>query len=137
MPSHAFAQHYEPPPPAPAPVPQDEMRFFDRVRRALPSREVYNEFLKLVNLFTQEIIDMPRLVHQAAPFLPDELQVQFKEILGWDATLEESSRFDKYGTMTVNAERTTRENLTVRSGPSYRQLPKSVSSAVKALRAEY
>ncbi|KAH8817676.1 hypothetical protein DL96DRAFT_1820449 [Flagelloscypha sp. PMI_526] len=36
-----------------APKTQPHANFFERVRKSLPSREVYNEFLKLINLFTQ------------------------------------------------------------------------------------
>ena len=45
----------------------DDAQFFDRVKRALDNRETYNEFLKLVNLFTQDIIDTARLVREAKP----------------------------------------------------------------------
>lgn len=125
--AHTFISQYDPPPPlvqaAPISVPQDERRFFDRVRRAIPNREVYNEFLKLVNLFTQDIIDLRRLVHQAGSFLTDELLMQFKEIVGYDGTHENGARYEPYG----NAERTAREDLSIRYGPSYRRLPTSVS----------
>ncbi|EAU81489.2 sin3b [Coprinopsis cinerea okayama7 len=64
----------------------DDSNFFDRVKRALDNnRDLYNEFLKLVNLFTQDYIDMARLVKESRNFLGDtELHRQFKEILGWD-----------------------------------------------------
>ena len=63
----------------------DETHFFDRVKRAINNRDVFNEFLRLVNLFTQELIDTARLVREARNFLGDgELMRQFREILGWD-----------------------------------------------------
>lgn len=63
----------------------DESHFFDRVKRAINNREAFNEFLKLVNLFTQELIDTARLVREARNFLGDgDLMRQFREILGWD-----------------------------------------------------
>ncbi|TFK41677.1 histone deacetylase complex, SIN3 component [Crucibulum laeve] len=68
-----------------APPVADETHFFDRVKRALDNRDVYNEFLKVVNLFTQGYIDTARLVKESRNFLGDaELFRQFKEILGWD-----------------------------------------------------
>ncbi|KIK97291.1 hypothetical protein PAXRUDRAFT_825100 [Paxillus rubicundulus Ve08.2h10] len=71
-----------------APIPVtglDETRFFDRVKRAINNRDVFNEFLRLVNLFTQELIDTARLVREARNFLGDgDLMRQFREILGWD-----------------------------------------------------
>ncbi|KAF8552138.1 hypothetical protein OG21DRAFT_1511850 [Imleria badia] len=68
------------------PVPNlDETHFFDRVKRAINNRDAFNEFLRLVNLFTQELIDTARLVREARNFLGDgELMRQFREILGWD-----------------------------------------------------
>lgn len=63
----------------------DDRHFFDRVKRAINNRDVFNEFLKLVNLFTQELIDTTRLVREARNFLGEgELMRQFREILGWD-----------------------------------------------------
>ncbi|KAF9237770.1 hypothetical protein BU15DRAFT_88601 [Melanogaster broomeanus] len=63
----------------------DETHFFDRVKRAINNRDAFNEFLRLVNLFTQELIDTARLVREARNFLGDgELMRQFMEILGWD-----------------------------------------------------
>ncbi|KAF9237765.1 hypothetical protein BU15DRAFT_75757 [Melanogaster broomeanus] len=63
----------------------DETHFFDRVERAINNRDAFNEFLRLVNLFTQELIDTARLVREARNFLEDgELMRQFMEIFGWD-----------------------------------------------------
>lgn len=125
--AQTFISQYDPPPSLvqadPISVPQDERRFFDRVRRAISNREVYNEFLKLINLFTQDIIDMRKLVHQAGSFLSDELMIQFKEIVGYDGTYEDGVRYEPDG----NAERTAREDLSIRYGPSYRRLPTGVS----------
>ncbi|KAH6909564.1 hypothetical protein BKA70DRAFT_1385698 [Coprinopsis sp. MPI-PUGE-AT-0042] len=67
-----------------APVIPEETSFFDKVKRAIDNREVYNEFLKVVNLFTQDYIDMARLVQESRRYLSEDLHRQFKEILGWD-----------------------------------------------------
>ncbi|KAJ3720137.1 hypothetical protein C8R42DRAFT_672803 [Lentinula raphanica] len=81
---------------APLPHPNSQMtldpsHFFDRVKRALDSRETYNEFLKVVNLFTQGYIDTARLVKESRNFLvgDGELMRGWKEILGWDGRKEE------------------------------------------------
>ncbi|KAJ4471621.1 histone deacetylase complex, SIN3 component [Lentinula aciculospora] len=82
--------------PTSAPLPHtssfDPSHFFDRVKRALDSRETYNEFLKVVNLFTQGYIDTARLVQESRNFLvgDGELMRGWKEILGWDGRKEES-----------------------------------------------
>ncbi|THV08566.1 hypothetical protein K435DRAFT_708465 [Dendrothele bispora CBS 962.96] len=74
------------------PAAVDDTHFFDRVKRALDNRETYNEFLKVVNLFTQGYIDTARLVKESRNFLIDgELMRQFKNILGWDERKERES----------------------------------------------
>lgn len=130
-----------PPPPAPpaAVTSQDELYFFDRVRRALDNRETYNEFLKLINLFTQDIIDMRRLVERSFYFLGQgELMAQFKEILGWDSAWEVSTNAlanDANGLvgLSESMQRPTKADLSLRYGPSYRKLPASVCSISTSL----
>jgi paired amphipathic helix protein Sin3a len=52
----------------------------------LDTRESYDEFLKLVNNFTQGMIDGRMLIEGAAGFLGEsELMIKFREILGFDA----------------------------------------------------
>ena len=46
----------------------EELEFFDKVKRFMP-KPVYQEFLKLLNLFSQEVIDTKVLVERAEPFL--------------------------------------------------------------------
>ncbi|KAE9392487.1 hypothetical protein BT96DRAFT_944593 [Gymnopus androsaceus JB14] len=96
----------------------DPSHFFDRVKRALDSRETYNEFLKVVNLFTQGYIDTARLVKESRNFLvgDGELMRGWKEILGWDGRREE---VEGLGQQTVD--------LSARYG-SYRKLPESVET---------
>lgn len=117
----------------------DESRFFDRVRRYLDSREAYHEFLKTVNLFTQDIIDRARLVREARTFLGDtELLAQLKELLGWDdardripdvadmpATRKGGGVLDRPGWAALN----------VRHG-SYRRLPAGEASVACSGRDE-
>jgi paired amphipathic helix protein Sin3a len=72
-------------PQVPRPPVNDETHFFDRVKRVLDNRDLYNEFLKLVNLFAQDYIDTARLVKESRNFLGNtELYKQFRDILGWD-----------------------------------------------------
>lgn len=122
------------PPPADAPPAQqslssaDETQFFDRVKHSLDNRNAYNEFLKLVNLFTQDIIDTARLIREGRSFLGDgELMAQFMEILGWDAMRDQVAVADDVWTRPMVAlERPSRNQLNIRYG-SYRKLPQSVS----------
>ncbi|KAH9932297.1 uncharacterized protein B0H18DRAFT_987465 [Fomitopsis serialis] len=114
-------------PPVPQPLsPADETQFFDRVKRALDNRDAYNEFLKLVNLFTQDIIDTARLVREGRSFLGDgELMAQFMEILGWDEMRDRIAVADDVWTRPMVAlERPSRNQLNIRYG-SYRKLPQN------------
>jgi len=67
----------------------DDAHFFDRVKLFMADRDIYNEFLKLVNLFAQDFIDTPRLVKESRNFLGNTpLYRQFLNILGWDEKKE-------------------------------------------------
>ncbi|KAJ4329248.1 Transcriptional regulatory protein sin3 [Fusarium piperis] len=48
---------------------QDEIAFFERVKKFLSNRSSMNEFLKLCNLFSQNIIDRNTLFHKGALFI--------------------------------------------------------------------
>ncbi|GAA5976028.1 hypothetical protein JCM10908_005362 [Rhodotorula pacifica] len=85
---------YEPPAPAPAPEPllapkpvpsAPDLAFFNRVKVHCKDQETYHEFLKLVNLYTQQLIDLTALIARAWLFLhqDDALWTEFKEIVGW------------------------------------------------------
>ena len=114
----------------------DPTQFFPRVKRTLDSRETYNEFLSLVNLFTQDIIDTGRLVRDSRNFLGDgELMAQWREILDWDDLKEkawieaEAGSGEGMGTLAQRGgvlNRPSRAQLNQKYG-SYRKLPASVS----------
>ena len=112
----------------------DDSQFFDRVKRALPNDETYNEFLKLVNLFTQDIIDTLRLVREARTYLGEgELMSHFREILGWDERRERFSGAEEvWSRPTGVLDRPSRNQLNLRYG-SYRKLPAGVSLTVYSL----
>ncbi|KAI0074966.1 hypothetical protein K474DRAFT_1773588 [Panus rudis PR-1116 ss-1] len=115
----------------------DESHFFDRVKRALDNRETYNEFLKLVNLFTQDIIDVYRLVHDARNFLGDsELMAQFKDILGFDERREAFAyATDVWSRPMGYSEKPNRNNLVEQYG-SYRKLPSHEANVICSGRDE-
>ena len=46
-----------------------EYAFFDKVRKALKNQEVYENFLRCLVLFNQEVISRQELVQLAANFL--------------------------------------------------------------------
>jgi paired amphipathic helix protein Sin3a len=122
-------------PPVPrGPAVSDDIQFFDRVKRMLDNRETYNEFLKVINLFTQDYIDSARLIKESRNFLGDsELMKQFKDILGWNERKEREQFIAEHQTphgwtrpvIAGVQNRPSRAELNVKYG-SYRKLPESV-----------
>ena len=109
---------------------QDDTQFFDRVKRALDNRETYNEFLKVINLFTQDIIDTARLIRESRTYLGEGiLMAEFKDILGWDERRERFAGAEDVWTRPTGVlDRPSRNQLNLRYG-SYRKLPANVSTA--------
>ena len=111
----------EPLPPYPSiHTTQEELGFFDRAKKQIGNRASYAEFLKLINLFTQDLIDKYTLADRVVSFIgsnPD-LMSFFRDFLGiqeQEEIIEARARPDPG-----------RVNLAhCRSlGPSYRHLPK-------------
>lgn len=61
-----------------------DFAFFDKVRKALRNKEVYDNFLRCLTLFNQEIISKSELIGLVSPFLSKfpELHRWFQEFLG-------------------------------------------------------
>ena len=108
-----------PPTAAPSAI-SDELTFFDRVKKYVNNKQTFNEFLKLCNLFTMELIDKNILVHRSLTFIggnPD-LMTWFKNFLrydGRDEIIENQPR--------VGGDKVVLSNCRG-LGPSYRLLPK-------------
>jgi paired amphipathic helix protein Sin3a len=113
-------------PAAPVPMPptttttpnQDELAFFDRVKKFIGNKNTMNEFLKLCNLFSQDLIDKELFLYRAQSFIGgnQELFSWFKKFMG------EEEQMSHTRPKTVNS-RVSLSNC--RSlGPSYRLLPK-------------
>ncbi|KAG7468308.1 hypothetical protein MATL_G00141500 [Megalops atlanticus] len=102
-----------------------ESLFFEKVRKALRSAEAYDNFLRCLVIFNQEVISRTELVQLVLPFLGKfpELFTWFKNFLGY----RESSHIERFP-----KERAT-EGIAMeidyasckRLGSSYRALPKS------------
>uniref|UniRef100_A0A4W3HNP6 Paired amphipathic helix protein Sin3a n=1 Tax=Callorhinchus milii TaxID=7868 RepID=A0A4W3HNP6_CALMI len=102
-----------------------ETLFFDKVRKALRSAEAYENFLRCLIIFNQEVISRAELVQLVSPFLGKfpELFVWFKNFLGY----KESSHIEAF------PKERAMEGIAMeidyasckRLGSSYRALPKS------------
>lgn len=124
------------PPQIPAPPAPPEV-FFDRVKRSLDDRDAWDEFLKLLQLYSTDVFEEDVLLRAAAPFLGgagSELELQFRAILG----IEPPRRRDEFGAVPATAGHahgyghptgmgsTYLSGPKYRYGPSYRRLPDSV-----------
>ncbi|XP_063003456.1 paired amphipathic helix protein Sin3b [Elgaria multicarinata webbii] len=101
-----------------------EFSFFDKVRRVLKSQEVYENFLRCIALFNQELVSGSELLQLITPFLGKfpELFAQFKSFLGVKELSFASPMSDRAG------EGVCREidyASCKRIGSSYRALPKT------------
>lgn len=99
----------------------EEIGFFDKVKKAIGNKQTYNEFLKMLNLYLQDIIDKATLVQRVDLFLGDghpDLVTWFRQFVGYDETplSIENITFKKHQLEL---------SLCKAYGPSYRQLPKA------------
>ncbi len=117
------------PPTSSANATQEEIGFFDKVKKYIGNRSTMNEFLKLCNMYSQSLIDTNDLVHKASQFIGGnpELMSFFKTFVGYEG-LEE---------MIENRPRPPSGKVSLSNcrgvGPSYRLLPRRVSLAFRLL----
>jgi paired amphipathic helix protein Sin3a len=125
----------------------DEVAFFDKVKKFIDDKYTYHEFLKLINLFTQDMLDTKGLIERAEQFIGQsgEVWTTFKKMVLADdagnAPPNPTSAQGGYGFGgMINVDSQVAENTPmldrvkpdlsgpkVKSyGPSYRKLPKSV-----------
>ncbi|KII93988.1 hypothetical protein PLICRDRAFT_99544 [Plicaturopsis crispa FD-325 SS-3] len=104
----------------------DELLFFDRAKRALEPQESWEEFLKLLNLFSRDIIDGKVLVDKAQVFLGDgELLAQFRDLMGFPDKNLSSDQGPPGSVRTGPPEALAALPADDGQGPSYRRLPES------------
>ncbi|XP_059470996.1 paired amphipathic helix protein Sin3b isoform X2 [Neocloeon triangulifer] len=79
--------------------------FFDKVRKALKNPEIYENFLRCLVLFNQEIVSGTELVQLVTPFLSrfPELLKWFKEFLGHNETMVGSSTYQSLHCSSVDS----------------------------------
>ena len=99
---------------------QDSLAFFDRVKKFLSNKQTFNEFLKLCNLFNQQLIDKNALMLKAHAFIGGnpELSAWFGNWIKYDGQDEK----------VVNKPRIPGDKVVLANcrglGPSYRLLPR-------------
>ena len=100
--------------------PLDEIAFFDRVKKYFNNKQTFNEFLKLCNLFSQDLIDKNTLVSKAEGFIGQnsDLMAYFRNFVqysGLDEFIENRPAMSEHKVCLANCRAL---------GPSYRLLPK-------------
>ena len=100
----------------------DEIQFFERVKKSIGNKAVMSEFLKVCNLFSQDLIDRATLGHRAKQYFGTnpELLKWFQDFLGFD---EKDVIIDNKARESVPGGRISLSNCRG-LGPSYRLLPR-------------
>lgn len=101
----------------------EEVEFFDRVKQHINNKATYNEFLKVLNLFSQQLLDQNTLVERVDTFIGNDKKLfkWFKEFVGYDGKDEIVEN--------IPATVTRPDFLQSKSfGQSYRLIPRMVSS---------
>ncbi|KAJ7603117.1 histone deacetylase complex, SIN3 component [Roridomyces roridus] len=135
--SPASFSGYHSPPPSQMALPSlsggssaGKLLFFDRAQKALENRQVFEEFMKLLSLYSKDVIDMKTLIDQTRDaFLGDgELMAEFKELVGWDGGPEAAVERGPPGSVrTGPPEALSALPADDGEGPSYRRMPESES----------
>ncbi|CAO3596649.1 unnamed protein product [Absidia cylindrospora] len=68
-------------------VTAEEVELFERIRKYIGNKPSYEEFLKTLNLYTQQIVDLDLLMDQVETFIGSnkELFDWFKSVLGYES----------------------------------------------------
>ena len=118
-------------PPLPAPIPptttsaatHDELQLFDRAKKFIGNKNTMTEFLKLCNLFTQDLIDRSTLIFRMQSFIGGnaDLLKAFRDWIGYDE--RDVMHENRAREPMVPGGRISLSNCRG-LGPSYRLLPK-------------
>lgn len=108
----------------------EELEFFNRVKNELGSRKLYHEFLKCINLFSQEVITRGELITLVRDLVGShqELFEWFKNFIGYDEAVDQIPEKKEKQPPVILVPRATYEidySTCRRCGPSYRALPRS------------
>lgn len=106
-------------PPEDAVALSDEVTFFDRVKRFIGNKQVYAEFLKILNLYSHDLLSTSELVSKVEFYLENskELFDWFKSFVGYE---EKPKNIENI----VHEKHRLDLDLCEACGPSYKKLPK-------------
>ena len=107
-------------PPPKLTVSADEVALFEKLKKNMNNKASYNEFLKLINMYTNDIIDKTTLVQRVEPFFTGS-QEQFAFFKAFVKYTGNDETIDNIPAAKPRVDL----NHCKKFGPSYRQLPKS------------
>ena len=98
----------------------NEIAFFDKVKKSIGNKQTYNEFLKLLKLYSSDVVDKETLYQKSRSLIGEfpELFEWFKNFIGWE---ESPLRIEDIAIKKQQIDLL----MCKAAGPSYRQLPKS------------
>ncbi|RIB10495.1 hypothetical protein C2G38_1979696 [Gigaspora rosea] len=99
----------------------EELEFFEKAKRYISNKHSYNEFLKLLNLYSQQILDGQSLLKYMAPFLGGTNS----DLYAWLKQFLKLNERDEIVQNTANSRPRVDLEGCISYGPSYRQLPDS------------
>lgn len=101
----------------------EETELFEKIKKHIGTKPSYEEFLKTLNLYTQQIVDMDLLIVQLKAFLGNnkELFDAFKQAIGYDP---KEHPIERPALSAVKPDLIVCS--TVAASPSYRVVPKEV-----------
>jgi paired amphipathic helix protein Sin3a len=98
---------------------------FEKIKKHIGNKPSYEQFLKLLNLFTQQIIDFDHLMELVKNFLSKDLFNQFKKMMEYTPTEHpiESPTFPVVAKPDLN------QCEAIEASPSYRIVARDVSTS--------
>lgn len=98
----------------------DEVHFFEKVKKKIGSKQVYQDFLKLLNIYTQDLISKNDLIRKVAQFIGGDAELfsWFKMFIGYEELPKEIENI-------VYEKHRVDLDLCEACGPSYKKLPKA------------
>ncbi|CAI4051153.1 transcriptional regulator SIN3 SKDI_15G1520 [Saccharomyces kudriavzevii IFO 1802] len=98
----------------------EEVTFFEKAKRYIGNKHLYTEFLKILNLYSQDILDLDDLVEKVDFYLGSN-----KELFSWFKNFVGYQEKTKCIENIVHEKHRLDLDLCEAFGPSYKRLPKS------------
>lgn len=98
----------------------EETSFFDKAKKFIGNKQVYTEFLKILNLFSQDLLETDELVDRVEHYLGGN-----KELFSWFKNFVGYQDRPKHIENIVHEKHRLDLDLCEACGPSYKKLPKT------------